>query len=135
ERDQGGEPTLALGGDPVDGPVHGRDLLSQRAGRGLRQGQGLRVLLLRPAADHHRRNGIADQSAGDKVAFLSFSPQSGEKVPRAAGPRRMRGNRATRRSPSPGSQLCCSPPSPRFAGRGEKTERVSCPASSNAEWT
>ena len=50
ERDQGREPAVALGRDPGDGPVHGRDLLSQGARRGLRQGQGVRVLLLRPAA-------------------------------------------------------------------------------------
>ena len=37
ERDHGGEPALALGGDPGHGPVHGRDLLSQGAGRGLRR--------------------------------------------------------------------------------------------------
>jgi hypothetical protein len=61
----GGEPAVALGGDPGHGPVHGRDLLSQGAGRGLRQGQHLRVLLLRPAAPHHRRHRLADQPAGD----------------------------------------------------------------------
>jgi hypothetical protein len=71
ERDQGREPALALGGDPRHGPVHGRDLLSQGARRGLRQGQGLRVLLLRPAADHHRRHGLADQSAGDQMSDAS----------------------------------------------------------------
>ena len=36
ERDHGSQPALALGGDPGHGPVHGRDFLSQGAGRGLR---------------------------------------------------------------------------------------------------
>ena len=37
ERDHGGQPALALGGDPGHGPVHGRDFLSQGTGRGLRR--------------------------------------------------------------------------------------------------
>jgi len=65
ERNHRGQPALALGGDPVDGPVHGRDLLSQGTGRGLRRGRRLRILLLRSAADHHRRHRLADQSTGD----------------------------------------------------------------------
>ena len=65
ERNLGSQPALALGGDPGHGPVHGRDFLSQGAGRGLRRGRHLRVLLLRPAAAHHRRHRLADQSAGD----------------------------------------------------------------------
>ena len=59
ERDHRSQPAVALGGDPGHGPVHGRDLLSQGTRRGLREGQGLRVLLLRPAADHHRRHRLA----------------------------------------------------------------------------
>ena len=50
QRDQGRQPALALGGDPGHGPLHGRDVRPEGAGRGLRQGQGLRVLLLRRAA-------------------------------------------------------------------------------------
>ena len=68
ERDHRGQPAVALGGDPGHGPVHGRDFLSQGAGRGLRGRRRLRVLLLRPAADHHRRHRLADQSAGDQIA-------------------------------------------------------------------
>ena len=65
---------MALGGDPVDGPVHGRDLLSQGTGRGLRRRRRLRILLLRPAADHHRRHRLADQSAGNKIAAATVMP-------------------------------------------------------------
>jgi hypothetical protein len=65
ERDHRSEPALALGGDPGHGALHGRDLLPQGAGRGLRRRWHLRVLLLRSAADHHRRHRLADQSAGD----------------------------------------------------------------------
>ena len=65
ERNHGGEPALALGGDPGHGAVHGRNLLSQGAGGGLRGRQGLRILLLRAAAHHQRRHRLADQSAGD----------------------------------------------------------------------
>src|SRR5581483_10818633 len=61
------KPAVALGGDPGDGTLHGRDLLSQGARRGLRERRHLRVLLLRPAADHHRRHRLADQSAGDQM--------------------------------------------------------------------
>ena len=71
------QPALALGGHPRHGSVHGRDLLSQGAGRGLRQGRRLRVLLLRPAADHHRRHRLADQSAGDQVKNHVTNPRSG----------------------------------------------------------
>ena len=67
ERNHRGQPALALGGDPRHGAVHGRNLLSQGAGRGLRRRRHLRVLLLRPAADHHRRHRLADQPAGDQV--------------------------------------------------------------------
>jgi kynurenine formamidase len=56
---------VALGGDPGHGPVHGRDFLSQGAGRGLRRRRRLRVFLLRPAAHHYRRHRLTDQSAGD----------------------------------------------------------------------
>ena len=37
---------------------------------GLRRRQGLRVLLLRPAADHHGRHRLADQSASHQVGGL-----------------------------------------------------------------
>ena len=73
ERDHGSEPALALGGDPGHGPVHGRNLLSQGAGRGLRRRRHLRVLLLRPAAGHHRRHRLADQSAGDQMTSQASS--------------------------------------------------------------
>ena len=41
ERDQGRQPALALGGDPGHGTVHGRDLLPQGVGGGLRRGRRL----------------------------------------------------------------------------------------------
>src|SRR5437763_1378175 len=47
ERDQGREPAVALGRNPRHGTLHGRDFLFEGARRGLRQGQGVRVLLLR----------------------------------------------------------------------------------------
>ena len=65
ERNLGSQPAVALGGDPGHGAVHGRDLLSQGAFGRLRRGRRLRILLLRPAADHHRRHRLADQPAGD----------------------------------------------------------------------
>src|SRR5262249_31367018 len=67
ERNQRGEPAVALGGDPGHGPDHGRDVLSEGPGRGLRGRPYLRVLLLRPAAGHHRRHRLPDQSAGDQM--------------------------------------------------------------------
>ena len=67
QRDQGRQPALALGGDPGHGPLHGRDVRPQGAGRGLRHGQDLRVLLLRRAAHDPRRHRLADQSAGHQV--------------------------------------------------------------------
>ena len=45
------------------------DLIGAR--RRLRRGPGLRVLLQRPAAGHHRRHRLADQSAGDQVGIVS----------------------------------------------------------------
>ena len=41
ERNQRSQPAVALGGDPGHGPVHGRNLLSQGAGGGLRRGRRL----------------------------------------------------------------------------------------------
>src|SRR6185437_6944192 len=51
--------------------VHGRNLLSQGTGRGLRAGWHLRILLLRSAADHHRRHRQPDQSASNQVATMN----------------------------------------------------------------
>ena len=66
QRDQGRQPALALGRDPGHGPLHGRDVRPEGAGRGLRRRQGLRVLLLRRAAQHPRRHRLADQSQAIK---------------------------------------------------------------------
>jgi hypothetical protein len=86
--DHGSKPALALGGDPGDGAVHGRNLLSQGARRRLRRRRHLRVLLLRPATRHHRRHRLADQPAGNQVGVPSpvaeegpgVSPQPGARV-------------------------------------------------------
>ena len=65
ERDQGSQPALALGGDSGHGADHGRDVLCQGSGGRLRCRRHLRVLLLRLAADHHRRHRLAAQPASD----------------------------------------------------------------------
>src|SRR5262249_11846769 len=77
ERDHGGKPALALGGDSGHGAVHGRNLLSQGSGAGLRRRRHLRILLLWTAADHHRRHRLADQSAGDQGAGTVMPREGG----------------------------------------------------------
>src|SRR2546428_8140473 len=68
ERDRAGhQPALALDHDPDHGPDDGRDLLPRRARRGLRGGRRLRVPVRRAGDSHHRRRGLADQSAGDQM--------------------------------------------------------------------
>ena len=52
---------------PAMGLYMGEMFDAEGAGRGLRQGQGLRVLLQRRAAGHSRRHRLAHQSAGDQV--------------------------------------------------------------------
>jgi kynurenine formamidase len=61
---------LTLGGDTRHGADHGRDVLSQGSGRGLRHRRHLRVLLLRSALGDHRRHRLADQSAGDQIGRI-----------------------------------------------------------------
>ena len=40
------------------------------------RGRHLRILLLRPAADHHRRHRLADQSAGDQITRQATQDQA-----------------------------------------------------------
>ena len=128
ERDQGSQPALALGGDPGDGPVHGRDLLSQGTGRGLRRRRRLRVLLLRPAADHHRRHrqrrSIRRRSS-DAIAV----PSAGEPKSETAGAQSLSHAYSTVH-PALDAAL-------RLRGDdgAENRRTTSCPAGSSAEWT
>src|SRR6266852_3795262 len=63
----GGLPALALGDDSRHRDRARGDLLSERAGRGLRRRRLVRVLLLRPAARDQPRDGLAHQSPGHQV--------------------------------------------------------------------
>ena len=53
--------------DPDDGAHRRRDLLSDRARGGLREGQGLRVPVRRAGAADHGRRRLAGESARDQV--------------------------------------------------------------------
>ena len=61
---------------PAMGLTMGEMFYLKELGRRLRRGPRLRILLLRPAADHHRRHRLADQPAGDQVILIP-SPRAG----------------------------------------------------------
>src|SRR5712671_3163362 len=67
------QPALALDHDPDDGHDHGRDLLREGAGRGLRRRQGIRVPVRRAGDSHHRRSRLADQSARDQIIMAKIT--------------------------------------------------------------
>jgi kynurenine formamidase len=86
ERDGRGQPALALGRDPRHRHRDGRDLLRQGTGRGLRGRRGLRILLLRAAAESAGRGRIAREPAGDQVRGVRpWCPQ--RRGPRPCCPR------------------------------------------------
>ena len=110
ERDPRCQPALALVGDPRYRHLNGQDLLSEGVGRGLRQGQGLRILLRRTTASPARRRQLAYQHPGDQITSSDHpmggrapsGPDRGRPAAAAGALEPCSGLRRARHCPTPG---------------------------------